>query len=209
MSQELRCPGGDIGASNSPALSAPNAASTASTCSAVVASSQDTETWSASTSQTLMPRVLASSRICAARPGTRASTVSKNVAVHHVDTRRRQARRQRARVAVHAARDPGQSVGAVIAGVHRGDHRQQAPARCRYCWWPCPGGCAAPESAAPADRPGSRRHPRTPRPADREAGGRAWYVRPGSRHVVRRIPLAHRNVGCCRRRHRHRSRRAG
>ena len=56
----------------------PKAASTASTCSAVVASSQDTDMWSTSISQTLMPRALAASRTCAARPGTRASTVSKN-----------------------------------------------------------------------------------------------------------------------------------
>ena len=46
-------------------------------------------------------------------------------AVHHVDTGGRQARSQRARVAVHPTRDPGQPIGAVVAGVHRGDHRQQ------------------------------------------------------------------------------------
>ena len=47
------------------------------------------------------------------------------LSVHHVDAGRRQAGRQRACVAVHPARDPGQPVGAVIAGVHGCDHRQQ------------------------------------------------------------------------------------
>ena len=45
--------------------------------------------------------------------------------VHDVDAGRRQPGRQRARVAVHPARDAGQPVGTVIAGVHRGDHGEQ------------------------------------------------------------------------------------
>ena len=45
--------------------------------------------------------------------------------VHHVDACRRQPGRQGAGAVVHPAGDAGQPVGAVIAGVHRGDHRQQ------------------------------------------------------------------------------------
>ena len=107
MRQEFRCAGGDVTPSKSlstdvallftsvaapkfdvaavaapkfdvAAVAAPKADTTASTCAAVVASSHDTDTWSSSTSQTLMPRAFASSRTFAARPGTRASTVSKN-----------------------------------------------------------------------------------------------------------------------------------
>ncbi|CAG6913781.1 hypothetical protein PICSAR5_03082 [Mycobacterium avium subsp. paratuberculosis] len=55
----------------------PNASSTAATCSSVVASSQATETWSSSTRHRLMPLALAAAITSSARPGTRASTVSK------------------------------------------------------------------------------------------------------------------------------------
>ncbi|PQM48438.1 hypothetical protein C1Y40_01345 [Mycobacterium talmoniae] len=54
----------------------PKASSTAAMCASVVASSQATDTWSASTRHRLMPWALAAAMTWSARPGTRASTVS-------------------------------------------------------------------------------------------------------------------------------------
>ena len=68
--------GPEKSAASAPA--AENASRTAATWASVVASSHVTETWSSSTSQMLMPRSLAAAWIPRARPGTRASTVSKN-----------------------------------------------------------------------------------------------------------------------------------
>ncbi|CKQ91611.1 Uncharacterised protein [Mycobacterium tuberculosis] len=55
----------------------PNASRTTATWVSVVASSQATDTWSASTRHRLMPLALALASTSSARPGTRANTVSK------------------------------------------------------------------------------------------------------------------------------------
>ena len=145
-----------------------------------------------------------------ARPGTRASTVSKNRGVHHLDAGPRAARRPapRARPCTRRA-IPARPVGTVIAGVHGGDHRQQHLRGADIA-----GGLVAADvllaglQRQPVGRR-RRRRLRTRRPAGRAAGGHAWRAPRGSPRAVRRIPLAHRNVGCCRTRRRHRCRRAG
>ena len=125
------------------------------TCASVVASSQDTETWSASTRHRLMPLALAAAThlVGAARhPGQHG--VEERV-VHHVDTAAAQPAAIARRVAVHPPRDRGQPVGAVVARVHRGHHRQQHLRGADVARSPCRGGCAVRGSAAPAGRPAS------------------------------------------------------
>ena len=90
-------------------------------------------------SPTLMPDVVvvdepqvharasrAAATTSAARPGTRARTVSKNVVVHDLDPGRAE-QRGRARAAWRwiALGDRPEPLGAVVDGVHRGDHGQQ------------------------------------------------------------------------------------
>ena len=97
--------------------------STRATCSAVVASSQATDTWSASTRQMLMPR-LASACTAAARLGTCTQHGVEERVVHHLEPGRGEPGSQRAGVAVHGGRSPA-GRRAVVAGVHRRQHRQQ------------------------------------------------------------------------------------
>ena len=88
-------------------------------------------------------------------------TVSKNASCTTVDAAGAQARGEQRGVAgaTRSAIAP-QAVGAVVDGVHRRPSRRAAPARCRCCWSPSPGGCAARGSAARAGRPGRRRRRR-------------------------------------------------
>ena len=87
-----------------------------------------------------------------ARPGTRASTVSKKASCTTA-TPAAQPGGHRARVAVHPVGDRG--AGRRRRGSWRTSRpsRPAAPARCRCCWSPCRGGCAARGSAAPAGTP--------------------------------------------------------
>ncbi len=197
MGQEFRCPRGDLGPRDSrrPAAAAEAPRAPAATCASVVASSQATDTWSASTRQTLMPRSLASACDRGGPAGhLRQHGVEERV-VHHVDTGGGQPGRQRAGVAVHPPGDRRSARRRRDSSRTSRPSPPAAPARCRCCRSPCRGGCAVRGSAATAGRPAIRRRPRTPRPAGRAAGGRAWSARPDSRRAGRRIPLAHRSVG--------------
>ena len=117
--------------------------------------------------------------------------------------RRRWPRRGRA-----PAGRSGQPVGAVIARVHRGHHRQQHLRGADVA-----GRLVAADvllaglQRQPVGR-ATRRHPRKHRPAGRAADGHACACTPGTRRAGRRIPLAHRIFGWCRTRRRRRSRRA-
>ena len=187
---------------------APKAESTASTCCAVVASSQDTDTWSSSTSQMLTPVRLggvADLRRLAGHPGQ--DRVEERV-VDDLHTATGQPCGHRAGTAdAPAARSRS-------ARRHRDSSRTSppsppaAPARCRYCLSPCPAGCAVRGSATPAGTPGRRRRRATLRRGGRAVVWRAWRARRDSRRAVPRIPLARRISGCCRMRRRLRSRRA-
>ena len=170
MGEELRRAGGDVGRRRTP-CGRPRRwprtpSSTAATCASVVASSQDTETWSASTSQRLMPRALAAARTScgpAGHPGQ-----------HGVEERGRAPPRRPPPSARRPARARGRARGARSRSARRRRDSWRtsrrsppaAPARCRCCWSPCRGGCAARGSAAPAGRPAtpsaSTRHPDQP-----------------------------------------------
>ena len=149
------------------------------------------ETWSSSTRHRLMPVGLGRRDHLVGAAGHAGEHGVEERVVH-------QRVAQRARDRLGAARAPG--ARSRPARRRRDSWRtsrpspRAAPARCRCCWWPCRGGCAARGSAAPAGTPARRRRPATHRPAGRAAAGRAWRAPRGSRRAVRRIPLAHRNV---------------
>ena len=106
---------------------APKALQTASRSRRSVVSSTLTETWSASTRQTLTPRWAASAAAPRRRrPGTDTVTVSKKCSV--CTSMPPAAAGPAARVpacAVDPPRDRGQAGGAVVDGIHRGHHGEQ------------------------------------------------------------------------------------
>ena len=125
MRQELRCPVGDIGRSNSSRPVRPEGRQhgvdvvgggglVAGHRHVVGVDQPDVDA-----------ARLGAVRIWAARPGTRASTVSKNAwCTTSTPAAARPVASVRAWPCTRRA-IPGQPVGAVVAGVHRGDHRQQ------------------------------------------------------------------------------------
>ena len=102
------------------------------------------------------------------RPGTRAATVSKKRRARRPRRRPQPGRQHRGQARATRSRSP-QPLRAVVDGVHRRPSRRAAPARCRCCSSPSPGGCAARASAAPAGSAGSPSASATPRPAGRAA----------------------------------------